>query len=169
MMVDDMWDTPGAGTLPSGLMAVRECMREMSGGNHIGKVIVCIPPAPPGPSVEAAVVVTGGLGTLGRLVAGWSVQQGSRRMTLLGRSGRTSEHPGGLLGASQACVVMARSDSSSAEEAAFAVHGTSATWGKAPAAGALFHAGGLLSVGRPWDTYHCTRHVIKKSCTQVIP
>jgi hypothetical protein len=39
------------------------------------------------------VAVTGGLGTLGKLVASWSVQQGSRRLSLLGRSGRTSDHP----------------------------------------------------------------------------
>ena len=58
----------------SGLIAVRECMREMSGGGHIGKVIVSTAPAPPG-LPEAALIVTGGLGTLGKLVATWSVQQ----------------------------------------------------------------------------------------------
>ena len=53
----------------------------------------------------------------------------------------------GSLGASTACVVMARSDASRAEEAEFAVNGTSATRGRggAPAAGALLHAGGLLA------------------------
>jgi len=111
----------------SGLIAVRECMREMSGGNHIGKVIVCAPSAPPGQDPEATVAVTGGLGTLGKLVASWSVLQGSRRLSLLGRSGRTSENPGLLLSGSAACVVMARSDSSIVEEAAFAVNGRAPT------------------------------------------
>jgi NADPH:quinone reductase-like Zn-dependent oxidoreductase len=36
----------------SGLIAVRECMREMSGGNHIGKVIVCVAPTPPGGALQ---------------------------------------------------------------------------------------------------------------------
>ena len=59
----------------SGLVAVRECMREMSGGHHIGKIIVCAPSEPPTNDINAAVIITGGTGAIGGDVAGWAHQQ----------------------------------------------------------------------------------------------
>lgn len=52
---------------------------------HVGKVVVSRPRSQPD-----AVAITGGMGTLGRLVAGWLVRQGTKRVRLIGRRGRTS-------------------------------------------------------------------------------
>ena len=68
------------------LDAVASALRQMSQARHIGKIVVChdqrfLNRPPDG------VLITGGLGTLGRLVALWCQQQSSSRLHLLGRNG----------------------------------------------------------------------------------
>ena len=100
-------------------------------------------------SSAAAVVITGGMGTLGTQVAAWLAQQQIRQLLLLGRSGRTAASGEGLAllepgcAAFAAAVTMAMCDASSAEGAA----GLAAP----PACGrpvlGLMHAGGVLADG----------------------
>lgn len=52
---------------------------------HVGKVVASRQQSQPG-----AIVITGGMGTLGRLVAGWAMRQGTTRIRLIGRQGRVS-------------------------------------------------------------------------------
>ena len=54
----------------------------------MGKVVVG---GSSGGFVHGTVAVTGGIGALGCLVAGWLAKQGSRRLLLLGRRGRTGK------------------------------------------------------------------------------
>ena len=82
-------------------------------------------------------MVTGGLGGLGQLVAAWDVRNGATHLTLLGRSGRTADVDCALI-TSGACVIMARADVSSVQEAAASALASPAPLNR------LLHAGGLL-------------------------
>ncbi|MEU6356331.1 SDR family NAD(P)-dependent oxidoreductase [Streptomyces sp. NPDC047072] len=67
------------------LARIREALRHMSQGRHMGKNVLCVP-APPDP--DGTVVVTGGTGTLGSLVARHLVRRHKvRRLLLLSRTG----------------------------------------------------------------------------------
>jgi NAD(P)-dependent dehydrogenase (short-subunit alcohol dehydrogenase family) len=67
-------------------------MRQMSQARHVGKIVVSAPFLPlskgAGSGGSGRVVITGGLGSLGLLTARWLLQQGVRRLLLVGRSGR---------------------------------------------------------------------------------
>jgi acyl transferase domain-containing protein/acyl carrier protein len=67
--------------------------RYMARARHIGKIVVTRPVHSGGPGGEAvrfredaSYLLTGGLGGLGLLVAGWMVERGARHLTLMGRS-----------------------------------------------------------------------------------
>ncbi|WP_159002309.1 SDR family NAD(P)-dependent oxidoreductase, partial [Streptomyces sp. NRRL B-3229] len=66
-----------------------EAFRYVSQARHVGKVVLTVPRAL---DPEGTVLVTGGLGTLGRLVARHVVEKhGARHLLLLGRRGAESE------------------------------------------------------------------------------
>jgi len=87
-----------------GICNVSAALRQMSQARHVGKVVVTIPPPdlcgggqqssdlPSGGFITGGltVAITGGLGALGILTAGWLASQGVGRILLLGRSGRTA-------------------------------------------------------------------------------
>ena len=83
-----------AGDLPS--LPVRgwdvrrapEAFRHMSQARHTGKLVLTIPPDPAAPREPGSVLVTGGTGTLGGLVARHLVtSRGAGHVVLAGRSG----------------------------------------------------------------------------------
>ena len=70
-----------------------EAFRYMQQAKHTGKIAVTMPAFEPGNKLttpvvhsEASYLITGGLGGLGLLVARWLVEQGARRLILVGRS-----------------------------------------------------------------------------------
>eukprot|EP00820_Chromera_velia_P004139 Cvel_3424.t1-p1 / transcript=Cvel_3424.t1 / gene=Cvel_3424 / organism=Chromera_velia_CCMP2878 / gene_product=Erythronolide synthase, modules 3 and 4, putative / transcript_product=Erythronolide synthase, modules 3 and 4, putative / location=Cvel_scaffold137:112354-129164(+) / protein_length=4811 / sequence_SO=supercontig / SO=protein_coding / is_pseudo=false len=67
-------------------------MRFMQRAGHIGKVIITnpsslCPPSPDGhkPADPGTIVITGGLGALGLVIAGWLVEEGAKTIVLLSR------------------------------------------------------------------------------------
>lgn len=63
--------------------------RQLAQAQHIGKVVVRLPPpAEVAASSGGSWAISGGLGALGVLTAGWLSGQGQRHLVLLGRSGR---------------------------------------------------------------------------------
>jgi acyl transferase domain-containing protein/NADPH:quinone reductase-like Zn-dependent oxidoreductase/acyl carrier protein len=66
----------------------REAMRFMSQARHAGKIVLMIPPDPAAPRTPGTVLVTGGTGTLGGLVARHlAAARRARRLLLISRSG----------------------------------------------------------------------------------
>ena len=171
------------------LRSVAAALRQMSQARHVGKVVVsaqrltarvgegitCGPAAPaeellPGAcgSSGGAVLVTGGLGALGSLLATWLSCLGATRIILVGRTGRVPPSSadthseaaagGGLPQGSSACVTLVRCDASCTSElqAALLHHAPLVSPGtpagtpcqdpclRLPLA-AVFHAGGLLA------------------------
>jgi hypothetical protein len=127
----------------------------LSGGAWLAPRLLARPPPPAkqaaarAPSTEladhlaGAIIVTGGMGALGALVATWLVGLGASNIWLLGRSGRTSGDslPAPLYQA-QGVVVCAKGDVSSAEEAADIV-AQAGRGGGDPLRGVM-HAGAVL-------------------------
>ena len=63
-----------------------EALRFMQSGRHVGKLVLTVPPLASGRLREdATYLVTGGLGGIGRLVAGWLADRGARTIVLNGR------------------------------------------------------------------------------------
>lgn len=67
--------------------------RQFSRAQHVGKIVSRIPCAPAMPDsgtnlTSRSWVVSGGLGSLGLLIADWLAGQGQAYIVLLGRSGR---------------------------------------------------------------------------------
>ncbi|MFT5686371.1 MAG: NADPH:quinone reductase-like Zn-dependent oxidoreductase/3-oxoacyl-(acyl-carrier-protein) synthase, partial [Myxococcota bacterium] len=72
------------------LSAIQDAFRWMSQARHIGKIALRVAPVVPEP--VGAVVITGGLGALGLVVARWLVEErGCQHLLLLSRSGLKSE------------------------------------------------------------------------------
>ncbi|MFE6774575.1 type I polyketide synthase [Streptomyces sp. NPDC057702] len=88
----DLFETGALTPLPVGAWDVRrapEAFRHLSQARHVGKVVLTVP-APL--DVDRPVLVTGGLGTLGALVARHLVtDQGARHLVLVGRKGLATE------------------------------------------------------------------------------
>ncbi len=75
----------------------REALRFMSQARHTGKIVLTIPPDLAAPRVPGTVLVTGGTGTLGGLVAGHLATGGrARRLLLASRSGPAAAGVAGL-------------------------------------------------------------------------
>ena len=70
------------------LAEVIPAFRFMEAAKHTGKIVLVHPQAPQMVTVRptATYLITGGLGGLGRAVAGWLVQRGARHLVLAGRS-----------------------------------------------------------------------------------
>nr|AEU17897.1 putative type I PKS [Streptomyces antibioticus] len=78
----------GALTMPPrrdwDIRRAREALRHVSQARHVGKVVLTVPRAA---DPEGTVLVTGGAGWLGGLIARHVVQQGAERLVLLSRRG----------------------------------------------------------------------------------
>ena len=107
------------------LGAARAALRQMSQARHVGKVVTRAKTLQEDHGTSlGTVMVTGGLGMIGSLVAEWLAKQSVQRIVLLGRSGR----PGGdsaaatslALGGATALISMVRCDASSVEEVQYA-------------------------------------------------
>ncbi|MFL5911049.1 MAG: SDR family NAD(P)-dependent oxidoreductase, partial [Gaiellaceae bacterium] len=66
----------------------RDAFRHVSQARHVGKVVLTVPPAP---EPEGTVLITGGTGGLGALVARHLAEQGARRLLLVSRRGAEAE------------------------------------------------------------------------------
>ena len=130
-----------------GIRNVSAALRQMSQARHVGKVVVAIQdPIKPGQNgtlmdlsnIRGKVIISGGLGALGQLMAGWMASSGAHSVQLLGRSGRAvSSH---ALPSDSLCHVTCLScDMASAEDLdALISHSDH------PVA-CMLHAGGVLS------------------------
>ena len=156
--------------LPSanhGMQSVVSALRQMSQARHVGKVVVSnqlpssssLPPTSKGDAfggkvISGTVMIVGGTGTLGLLMASWAAASlGARHIRLLGRTGRGStpsssvaeggrEKGGAASGdggqtlsgllcsgpASSSCITVLMCDGSSAEDAAYATMASGPTW-----------------------------------------
>ncbi|PNG99823.1 Phenolphthiocerol synthesis polyketide synthase type I Pks15/1, partial [Tetrabaena socialis] len=150
-----------------GLASVAAALRQMSQARHVGKVVVSasVPPLRLTPTSPAArpsasdsalssgrVLITGGTGTLGLLLAEWFVQHGVSHVQLLSRTGAlppaATER---LLAASGAASITVTACDTAAAADAAALSATS-PHGRHPASAAallpvslLVHAGGVLA------------------------
>lgn len=110
----------------------------------MGKVVVHTAAPIPQPYTQGAVLVVGGMGTLGTVMVGWLAAQGVRCIPVLSRTGKLSSSIEVLLAQSSAChqaqVVAVQCDSGFAADVA----ALPAAWGGAPLA-AVLHAGGVLA------------------------
>jgi NADPH:quinone reductase-like Zn-dependent oxidoreductase/acyl carrier protein len=132
-----------------------DAFRTMAQGRHIGKLVVDVTEPEVSISVKAGAellkeensyLVTGGLGGLGLSVAKWLVEQGARRLVLMGRGGAESEEQRRQveeLRASGARVEVSRGDVGKAEEVRRAVE---VAEGMGPLKGVV-HAAGVVEDG----------------------
>lgn len=133
-------------------------LRQMSQARHVGKVVItpaatpaassssstsALPPVLPG----GTVLITGGTGTLGALVAGWLAEQGARHFLLVGRTGRATAAAAPLLQAGTAAygakVTIAACDAGQAADMAGLLKGSADS--RRPPVTVLIHAGGVLA------------------------
>jgi len=132
------------------LEAAPAAFRHMQQAKHIGKIVLLQPawgPVDRSRRVafrpEASYLITGGLGGLGLLVAGWMVERGARHLILMGRSGPNEAARAEIarMAAAGASVTVAQGDVTSAEQLARAV-------GDAPhPLRGIIHAAGVLDDG----------------------
>ena len=126
--------------------------RQFARAQHVGKIVTRMPaPASPAASEEGGSLwswlISGGLGSLGVLIASWLAGQGQDHIVLLGRSGRAAEQPDAapavLSGSTGAQVAMARCDTSLAAEVA-GLDAACLAAGALPALAGIINAGGVL-------------------------
>uniref|UniRef100_A0A8H7K8X3 Carrier domain-containing protein n=1 Tax=Bionectria ochroleuca TaxID=29856 RepID=A0A8H7K8X3_BIOOC len=81
-------------------LEIQEAFRSMQGGQHIGKMVVNMPDDPETlQAVQTSIdlkfrpdrsyLLVGGLGGLGKVIAGWMVEHGARHLIFLARSGNS--------------------------------------------------------------------------------
>lgn len=130
---------------------VAEAFRSMARGQHIGKIVLsfqnqAVKLSPTAIRPDGAYLVTGGMGGLGLAVARWLVEQGGRRLVLLGRRGPSAAAQAviGELEASGAQVTLAQADVAVAEQVAAVL--AEIKQAGLPLRG-IVHAAGLLDDG----------------------
>ena len=138
------------------LSSVQAALRQMSQARHVGKIVVRSPALQQQPQQQQGcgpVLLTGGLGTLGQIVASWLAQQQVQELHLLGRSGRAAGQqqlqllqPGSP--AYTAATTVTQCDAASSED----LHGLLAQLAQAAASSVsgqavqgIMHAGGVLA------------------------
>jgi acyl transferase domain-containing protein/acyl-CoA synthetase (AMP-forming)/AMP-acid ligase II/NADPH:quinone reductase-like Zn-dependent oxidoreductase/acyl carrier protein len=159
----------------AGLASVAAAMRALGSGRTVGKVVVSVGASSPAAASAASaassssslllpfgqVVITGGTGGLGVLVAGWAVACGlARRVVLLGRSGRLGAEASlaavSLLGSGSgwhhhhrhvAQITVVAADSSSASDAALVMQHMRGSTSFSSGPVLLMHAAGALRDG----------------------
>ncbi len=130
----------------------RDAFRYMAQARHIGKIVItqsngagAATGAMPIRS-DATYLITGGLGGLGLLLAGWLVERGARNLVLLGRSDPSAaarETVSGLADAGARITVVA-ADVSREDDVAKALAGIRATM---PPLCGILHCAGVLDDG----------------------
>ena len=104
------------------LDSVQAALRQMSQARHVGKIVVNASSAlPSGTRAAGRVIVTGGLGSLGSLTAGWLARCTGLHVVATGRTGRlaSSTTLAGLLGTGCAVeLTLSTADAACAEDAA---------------------------------------------------
>ena len=134
------------------LSQVAAALRQMSQARHVGKVVVRTRTAPPAglasPNFSAGrVLVTGGTGTLGQLVAEWLAQQQQLHLQLVSRTGKLPAGAGQMLMAGTAAynslLTISSCDAGFREDLAGVV-GRSADADAQPIT-CFMHAGGVLA------------------------
>ena len=124
------------------LSDVNVAMRVMAQARHTGKIVVRSE-TPRQLLAGERMMVTGGVGALGTLVADWMSSTSVTHIQLLGRSGRWSSgaslSPGLVCGDRVALVQLERCDVSCSEEASWSTRSSSRQ-----ALAVIMHAGGVL-------------------------
>ncbi len=130
--------------------------RFMAQAKHIGKIVLTDGAGTPAVRPDATYLITGGLGSLGLLAAGWMVERGARRLVLAGR-GAPSPSAREALGEMEragAEVVFAQGDVS--DEAFIPRLMAEAAGGRFPLRGVV-HAAGVLDDGvlvqQSWERF----------------
>jgi len=88
------------------LSQVGSALRQMSQARHVGKIVVSNDKGEQ-PIEIGSSFITGGLGTLGQLVARWLIRQGSADLKLVGRSGLFTSYDTSILGEQTSSFVTA--------------------------------------------------------------
>jgi len=140
-----------------GLTSVAAALRQLSQARHVGKVVVSSCPHLSSSSSTASsspinphgrVAISGGLGSLGLLIAQWLAQQGVQHILLLARSARTtsaaSQHLSQLW-QGQAQAVVTACDAGCTEDVTAALAPPSHIHHTPPPLSAVLHAGGVLA------------------------
>ena len=128
------------------LGGVAAALRALSQARHVGKIIVRGATAPPPASPAGRVLVTGGTGYLGGLVAAWLAHQRVGTIELLGRSARVGAALAPLLAAAggASCTVrLTQCDAAAAADLAPLFSGSGS--GSGSPVEAVFHVGGVLA------------------------
>ena len=116
----------------------RQAFVVMARAQHVGKVVVQVPSVAQ-VRVDGSWLVTGGLGMLGLMMAGWLREYGAAHEWLVSRSGRARDATATAASAGRCMVQLARCDVSQASEARWVVCAST----HPPTTGVL-HAGGVL-------------------------
>ena len=138
---------------------VVEAFRYMAQARHIGKLVVSQAPlrAPAGLlSPDATYLVTGGLGALGLSLARWMIEQGARRLVLMGRGAGSEQAQQTVreLRRQGARVAVEQGDVARREDVARVLAQIEASM---PPLKGVVHAAGILEDGvleqQPWDRF----------------
>lgn len=142
------------------LSAAAAAMRLLAQASHVGKVVTVAPPAPlltlDSPKSKASVMITGGGGGLGLLIARWLATTGqARRVVLVGRSGRLGR--GGAAAGGAAVEMMTGCDMEVSLVAADMSCEADATaaWGRCGDCDVVLHAAGVLQVSERGMRWFC--------------
>lgn len=122
-----------------GLPSIVAALRQMSQARHVGKIVISNPLKSRLHS-NGRCIVSGGLGSLGMVIADWLAKMGLEYVELLGRSGRMASMDAVSLYSAQ--VILSKVDMGSSED----WYGVVMSPEKTPIT-SIFHASGILSDG----------------------
>jgi acyl transferase domain-containing protein/acyl carrier protein len=125
---------------------VGAALRQMSQARHVGKIVVRSAPDQRAVKPTGAVLVSGGLGTLGQLVSMWLQQRGVPSIHLLGRSGVLPSSQEGFFSSSSStsAITIAKGDLGQIEDLASVIAAACATT-EGRHLEAILHAAGNLA------------------------
>ena len=126
----------------------QSAFRQMSQARHVGKIVVQTAQHAQ-QADQGLTVITGGLGTLGSLVADWMSSQQSGGLCLIGRSGRFAPSSSSVIqllrSDTLAEVMVTKADTSSQDDSYSLLHELSAGGRSARQVQGLIHSGGALA------------------------